>query len=127
MLLGFKAVAKTAATLAVSLFAAQALANGALAIDSNQGGRYGFSYNFANMNGAEQRALSECGGGCRVVVRFQSGCAAYAADQASGSTAYGWGTDGSSGAAQNRALQECRSRGGARANCIVRVWGCNSR
>lgn len=77
MLPGFKAVARAAVTLAVSLFAAQALANGALAVDGNQGSRYGFSYNYPNMGGAEQRALSECGGGCSVVLRFSSGCGAW--------------------------------------------------
>ena len=59
-------------------------------------------------------------------------CAAYAADQAAGSTAYGWGiqapgTVGSSGesGAKNRALFECRKRGGSNSSCIVRVWGCD--
>jgi len=100
-----------------------ALANGALAIDSNQGSRYGYSYDYPTMREAERRALRECGPGCRVVLRFPTGCGAYAADQEPGSTAYGWGTASSSGAAQSRALSECRARG---RNCIIRVWGCNS-
>ncbi len=101
-----------------------ALANGALAIDGNQGQAYGFSYDYPDMRGAEQRALRECGPGCRVVLRFSTGCGAYAADQARGSTAYGWGTAASSQAAQNRAMSECSARG---QRCMVRVWGCNSR
>ncbi len=53
-------------------------------------------------------------------------CAAYAADQESGSTAYGWAESyDSSQSAQQRALGECRSRGGSQ--CIVRAWGCNGR
>jgi hypothetical protein len=112
------------AVLAIGL-QAQALANGALAIDSNQGDQYGFAYNHPSMGAAEQRALSECGSGCRIVLRFNSGCAAYAADQANGSTAYGWATAGSAGAAQGQAQSECRQRGGS--SCTVRVWGCNSK
>jgi hypothetical protein len=102
-----------------------ALANGALAIDSNQGDQYGFSYDHRSMGEAEQRALSECGQGCSVVLRFPSGCAAYAADQARGSTIYGWATAGSGGAAQSAAQTQCRQRGGS--SCTVRSWGCNSR
>jgi len=100
------------------------LANGALALDSNQGPAYGFSYDYPDMRGAEQRAVRECGQGCRVVLRFATGCGAYAADQARGSTAYGWGTAATGQAAQNRAMSECSARG---RQCMVRVWGCNSR
>ncbi len=113
-------------TLALSL--AWAVTNvhaaGALAIDSNQGDQYGFAYNHPSSAQADQRALSECGQGCQIVMRFSGSCAAYAADQSRGSTAYGWGTASSAGAAQNRALSECRSRGNA---CMVRVWGCDNR
>ncbi|HYD58550.1 MAG TPA: DUF4189 domain-containing protein [Burkholderiales bacterium] len=102
-----------------------ALANGALAIDGNQGDQYGFSYNHPSMGAAEQRALGECGSGCNVVLRFSSGCAAYAADQSRGSSIYGWYQANSGGSAQNGAMNECRSRGGRA--CQVRAWGCNSR
>lgn len=98
-------------------------AAGALAIDGNQGDQYGFSYNYGSMQEAEQRALSECGYGCSIVLRFESGCGAYAADQNYGSSAYGWGTASSGGEAQSRALSECASRGGS--SCMVRSWGCN--
>lgn len=113
-----------AAALALAVQGA-ALANGALAIDGNQGDQYGFSYNHPTMGAAEQRALSECGSGCQVVLRFSSGCAAYAADQSRGSSVYGWYQAGSGGSAQSGALNECRSRGGRA--CQVRVWGCNGR
>lgn len=98
-------------------------AAGALAIDSNQGQQYGFAYNYSTIDEASQRALSECGAGCSVVETFDQGCAAYAADQAEGSTAYGWGTAADGGSAQNYALQYCQSNGGSQ--CIVRSWGCN--
>lgn len=102
-------------------YGANALANGALAIDSNQGSQYGFSYNQSSMSAARSRALNECGSSCSVVKSFSSGCAAYAADQSSGSTAYGWGTGSSSSQAKSNALSYCRG-----SNCIVRAWGCNS-
>lgn len=97
---------------------------GSLAIDRNQGSRYGFSYNYSTQDAADDKALAECGRGCYVVEQFTA-CAAYAADQAEGSTVYGWayGADGT--AVQNRALRECQNQGGSR--CIVRVWACNSR
>ncbi len=99
-------------------------ANGALAIDGNQGARYGFSYNHSTISDAQNRAKQECGSGCYVVKTFSSGCAAYAADQAHGSTAYGWGTASSSNQAKNTALKYCRNYGGT--SCVIRAWGCNS-
>ncbi len=106
-----------------STFANQALASGALAIDSNQGQQYGFAYNYATIDEASQRALSECGDGCSVVQTFEQGCAAYAADQTPGSSVYGWGTAEDGGSAQNTALQYCQSYGGTQ--CIVHSWGCD--
>ena len=100
---------------------------GALAIDSNQGDQWGAAVHQPTLQAAQRRALSECGGNCRVVMTFSGGeCAALAADQANGSTIYGWAKmyDSSAGA-QNRAMNECRQKGGT--SCIVRVWGCNSR
>ncbi|RDV25252.1 DUF4189 domain-containing protein [Alteromonas aestuariivivens] len=104
---------------------ASALAVGALAIDGNQGGQYGFSYDYDNVADAKNRALRECGSGCYIVQVFETGCAAYAADQAQGSTAYGWGKASTSNEAKTIALSYCREYGGR--NCIVRVWGCNSK
>ena len=110
----------------VLLYSSQAIANGALAIDSNQGDQYGFAYDYPSMSEARSRALQECGRGCRIVMEFSRGCAAYAADQSSGSTAYGWAKDFSnSSEAKNRVIDECRSRGGSQ--CMARVWGCNSK
>ena len=124
MVFGIKTVsAKLALAICISFLGGQAMAAGALAIDSNQGKQYGWADGYKTTSQAEQRALSECGAGCQIVLRFNNGCGAYAADQANRSTAYGWGTASSSAAAQNRALSECRSRGGS--SCIVRAWGCN--
>ena len=95
---------------------------GALAIDARQGDRYGWAVDYETAGAAGERALSECGAGCSVVLTFER-CAAYAADQESGSTAYGWGEsyDSASGA-RERALAECGTRG---SGCTVQVWGCN--
>ena len=98
---------------------------GALAIDSNQGSSWGWAINYPTAQQAEQRALAECGNNCHVVMRFSDQCGAFAADQEPGSTIYGWAKDNSSVAAQNRALSECRRRGGK--SCRVRVWGCTQR
>lgn len=95
---------------------------GALAIDSNQGSSWGWAINYPTVQQAEQRALAECGDNCHVVMRFSNQCGAFAADQESGSTIYGWGKADSRVGAQNRALSECRRRGGT--SCRIRVWGC---
>ena len=99
---------------------------GSLAIDSNQGSVWGWSIDYPTPEAADRRALSECGDPCRVVMRFSGECAAYAADQAAGSTAYGWANGFESGAgARGRALAECQQKGGT--SCIVRSWGCTRR
>lgn len=115
--------AKFVIAFSISFFGIQAMAAGALAIDSNQGNQWGWSEGQASISQAEQRALSECGGGCRVVLTYGSGCGAYAADQAGGSTASGWGTASSGGGAQSTAMSQCQSRGGR--SCVVRAWSCN--
>lgn len=97
---------------------------GSLAIDSNQGASYGYSYNYPTAAEADARALKECGSNCYVVKNFNGGCGAYAADQASGGTAWGWGTAPSKEQAQELALKYCSQYGGTK--CIVRVWSCNS-
>ncbi len=106
------------------LLVSNSYATGALAIDSNQGDQYGFSYNYSSSSAAQERALNECGSGCHIVKTFSNTCAAYAADQAYGSTAYGWATANSSSSAQSSAIQYCRRQGGSQ--CTVRVWGCDS-
>jgi hypothetical protein len=99
-----------------------AMAYTALAINGNHGSQYGWATGQRSPNMAAVTALGYCGNGCRVVLQFASGCGAYAADQAGGSSIYGWGTAGSRRQAEAIALGECRSRGGG--DCIVRVWAC---
>ena len=99
---------------------------GALAIDSNQGPNWGWSIDYPTPEAAERRALSECGEQCRVVMKFSGECAAYAADQAKGSTVYSWANGYQTGSeARGRALSECQQKGGT--SCIVRSWGCTRR
>ena len=108
------------------LIAAHAKQNhsyGALAVDSPQGDRWGYSYNHSDAKSAEMRALKECGPDCTIVVSFDRGCAAYAASQFFGSTAYGWGKSESATEAKSIALSECNARGSM---CKVRVWACSS-
>lgn len=114
----------TTVALLMVVLSAPANAVGVLAIDSNQGNQWGFAYGHPDVSQASIRAMEECGLGCQVVDFFENECAAYAADQASGSTIYGWGKDSNADAAQSRAVNECSARGGA--SCIVRVWGCDS-
>lgn len=100
--------------------------HGALAIDSHQGPAWGWSINYPTPQAAARRALTECGSPCRIVMRFRNECAAFAADQAQGSTSYGWATGyDTGGGARNRALAECRTKGGT--SCLVRAWGCTRR
>jgi hypothetical protein len=110
--------------LTFALGASQVSAAGALAIDSNQGEQYGFAYQYADFDQAQTRALNECGAGCQVVLQFADECAAYAADQANGSSIYGWATAPSAVDAQSGAISQCAARGGN--SCIVRTWGCEN-
>ena len=98
---------------------------GALAIDSAQGEAWGWAAGHATVAQAEREALAECGEECRIVVRFEEGCAAYAADQDPGSTVFGWASELDSGVeATEAALDDCAKRGGA--DCLVRVWACGN-
>ena len=102
---------------------------GALAAAGPRGAA-GWWVNKRTQREADDGAVSECrnhggGGDCSVVVQFRNACAAYAGDQAQGSSAYGWGIDKDRVSAENRALTECRKRQGSQ--CRVRVQGCTTR
>lgn len=124
----FSAIKFLAAKLALGaliVFAgSHAMAAGSLAIDSLQGEKYGFSFNHPSSEQADARSMRECGADCAVVLRFAGECGAYAADQAKGSNAYGWGTGSTSSNTQARAMSECRAKGGS--SCKVRAWGCDA-
>jgi hypothetical protein len=99
-------------------------ADGALAINGNQGSQYGWAINYRSLGDADQEALNRCGSGCYIVFRFHGTCAAYAADQSAGSTIYGWAYDRTAVQAQMAAINYCEARGGT--SCMVRVWGCDN-
>ena len=97
---------------------------GALAIDTDRGDAWGWAAGHATVAEAERKALAECGAGCRIVVRFEEGCAAYAADQSPGRTVTAWGYEFDSKVeATEAALAECAQRGGS--DCVVRAWACD--
>ncbi len=116
--------ARWAMGLLLALAGSQAMAAGALAIDTLQGEKYGFSFNHPSVDQADQRSMRECGADCSIVLRFSGQCGAYAADQAKGSNAYGWGTGSTSANTQALAMSECRAKGGS--SCKVRAWGCDA-
>lgn len=125
MISGMKALAARLAVGALMVFAgSHAMAAGSLAIDTLQGEKYGFSFNHPSSELADQRSTRECGPDCSIVLRFAGECGAYAADQAKGSNAYGWGTGTTSSNTQARAMSECRAKGGS--SCKVRAWGCDA-
>ena len=72
-----------------------------------------------------RRPLAECADQCRVVMRFSGECAALAVDQEPGSTIYGWAEGYNNAGVRDRAIDECRRRGGK--SCLVRVWVCTRR
>jgi len=99
---------------------------GALAIDRNQGPSWGWAIDYGTLQAATQRALAECSvENCHIVMAFTNQCAAFAADQAQGSSVYGWSKGNDAASTRNAALNHCRARGGT--SCLVRVWGCTTR
>lgn len=93
---------------------------GALAV----GGRTGWSVDYATQDEADARALSECGSGCRVVVRIAGPqCGAYATSP----SAYGWATADTRAQAEANALANCARNTRRGQRCAVAVWACNGR
>lgn len=113
------------------MFSLQAVAqdpstHAALAIDRKAGSLYGWAVDQLSPDAASARARDEClqrNGSCEVVLQFAGGCGAYAVERGNDSL-YGWGTASDRAAAEARALEEARKRGGQ--DVLVRVWGCNT-
>jgi hypothetical protein len=74
---------------------------GAIAF-SNSSGAIGYSNDYNSANEAQQRALRECGDGCRVVIAFTNACAALAVGAGRG---YGTGWAGNRQEAESIAMQ----------------------
>ena len=80
----------------------------------------GLSYGYNNQRDADRRALNECGGGCRVVRRFENTCASIATGRRGG---YGYAFGDRLGLARQRALDECEAQGAR--GCTTVVSGCD--
>jgi hypothetical protein len=95
---------------------------GALAYDS-EGGAVGWSYDFPDAPGAEQKALSSCrehGTACKIVYDFWNSCAALAvADDGS----YAVGRGETEDEADNEAIIACGQDG---LNCAIEAWSCTT-
>ncbi len=103
-------------------FSGQAIAEnfGAIAYSQDSGAN-GYSVDYQSRGGAEERALQECGRGCRVVIWFKNACAALATGD---DNAYGTGWSSSRGRAEGIAMSECNARA---SNCGILRWACTTR
>jgi serine/threonine-protein kinase len=123
MLRRLSMAAMLAPLLAVTLGSAEALADnfGAIAF-SQDNGRVGYSYDYGSQNGAEQRALAQCGDqSCVVVVWFRNACGALAIGDGNG---YGVGWASGQQDAEQIALTNCFQYTN---NCKNNTWSCTTR
>ena len=93
---------------------------GAIAF-STASGANGYAQDFDSQEGAEERALQECGSGCEVVVWFKNACGALAVGEGNG---YGTAWAGNREAAEDGAIRVCAKNAG---NCAVKAWACTTR
>lgn len=99
--------------------ASACLAEGAVAVG---GERYGISYNQKNTRTAERRALEVCNDDCRIVLRFDGGCASFASD---GHGGRGWARDENSRKSESGAVRYCRQYSKHPKGCEVRMTQCD--
>ena len=92
---------------------------GAIAFSSSSGAT-GYSYDYDSRDGAEERALQECGPGCKVVLWFKNACGALAVGEGSG---YGTGWASSRSEAENLAMGYCRQN---TSGCEISRWACTT-
>ena len=111
---------------AVVMFAVAntARAAGALAVGSC--GAFGEAFDFTNVAGARESALSKCQGEtCKVVTTVRRGCTAFAVDFANPCGPNGWGRASNLGTSQNAALRSCYHDGGK--ECVIRTFFCDAK
>lgn len=89
---------------------------GALAYNESDGS-YGYAYDYDTQGEANKAALSECGKGCKVVIRLKNECGAIAQSDA----AYGWSNGSNRKQAEQGALSQCGK------GCKVVAWTCTTR
>ncbi len=94
------------------------LAEGAIA--KSDDGYTGMSYNYRSQREADNRALGECDGRCRIVYRFRNTCAAVAVGDRGGG---GWASGSSVRRADDAALEQCEAQGNRR--CRVKQHNCD--
>lgn len=128
---------------ALAFMPAVAAAHGALAVGlppdvAKAGVALGYSYNQANRDAAEARALKECLSNrdsppatralCRVIETFSRRCVAIALDPEDGTPGVGWAVDTPQKAAEESALARCQDTAGAsrRAFCKVMLVHCDT-
>jgi hypothetical protein len=87
-------------------------------------GAYGFSYDYPEAEAAQQAAVGQCSGECKVIP-LKRACAAFAVDGANACGAHGYATAPKLGAAQNTALRQCYDYGGK--DCMIRAWICDAK
>lgn len=92
------------------------------AIAKSEDGYTGMSYNFRGPRAADERALEECNGRCRIVLRFRAACAAVAVGRGGGG---GWSTAERRSRAEEEALEQCRAQGNR--ECRIQQRGCDDR
>lgn len=93
---------------------------GAIAINKETG-RTGYSYDYTSRGGAENRALAECGKGCKIATWVRNGCAAVAYSPNTKTGGYSWAGTGRLGQVQSGAKQEC-----GKSDCVVKASFCTS-
>ena len=102
---------------------------GALAIDRSNGFYYGWSFDYATLAEAEQKAIQECkdkGGNCTVVLAYSgTGCVAYRTVDGKVGTAFGWGLAKTKEEADAIASKECLKRSNGN-NASNFVFSCSS-
>ena len=89
-------------------------------IAKSDDGHTGMSYNFRGSRGADERAMEECDGRCRVVLRFSGQCAAVAVGRGGGG---GWAKAERQGRADEEAIEQCRAQGNR--ECRIQQRGCD--
>lgn len=91
-------------------------------------GAHSWAADYNTREGAENRALNECGlygKNCQVVTSFENTCGAFADTRRRGGS-FGWGTSGNLTEALQKAMDSCSSRAGA-GNCGIIMWACTGK
>ncbi len=106
----------------IGFWAIPGLARAEGAIAKSENGATGISYNQRGERAAAERAIDECSGRCRVVLRFRGECAAIAVGRGGGG---GWARAERRGRAEDAAIEECRSQGNR--ECRISLAACDDR